>query len=280
HIKAQDVQLRTGKQTKLSGNFTIDGLPIIERTQFEMELEELTSSAQDLERLVPPLANMQSFDLPEMTHRFGQLTYQGKLSGLYHDFKINGTAKTDLGIIRTQTAINLRPILQYTGHIQSEGFNLGNLIQANILDTSGFTVEFDGEGNKKENLHLTADGALQQIFIKGHTYDHINFNSSFINQILAAEGKVQDPYASLNFKGEVNLFEDVPIYTFQSAVQHLNLKRTHLFERDSILIKNSDLQAVLSGNTLNSLIGEVLSDHIEFTSTRGEFSISYLDFSS
>ena len=280
HIKAQDVQLRTGKQTKLSGNFTIDGLPIIERTQFEMELEELTSSAQDLERLVPPLANMQSFDLPEMTHRFGQLTYQGKLSGLYHDFKINGTAKTDLGIIRTQTAINLRPILQYTGHIQSEGFNLGNLIQANILGTSGFTVEFDGEGTKKENLHLTADGALQQIFIKGHTYDHINFNSSFINQILAAEGKVQDPYASLNFKGEVNLFEDVPIYTFQSAVQHLNLKRTHLFERDSILIKNSDLQAVLSGNTLNSLNGEVLSDHIEFTSTRGEFSISYLDFSS
>src|SRR5690606_27082025 len=198
HIKAQDVQLRTGKQTKLSGKFTIDGLPIIERTQFEMELEELTSSAQDLERLVPPLANMQSFDLPEMTHRFGQLTYQGKLSGLYHDFKINGTAKTDLGIIRTQTAINLRPILQYTGHIQSEGFNLGNLVQANILGTSGFTVEFDGEGTKKENLHLIADGALQQIFIKCHTYDHINFNSIFINQILAAEGKVQDPYASLN----------------------------------------------------------------------------------
>src|SRR5690606_33401036 len=79
HIEARHTQIKTGENTVLEGNFTIDGLPEIERTRFYFDLDALTSSAKDVEQLVPLLANMRSFSLPKLVHKFKTLHYRGQL---------------------------------------------------------------------------------------------------------------------------------------------------------------------------------------------------------
>src|SRR5690606_27587630 len=42
----------------------------------------------------------------------------------------------------------------------------------------------------------------------------------------------------------------------------------------------SNVQATLQGNSLNSMNGHIISDHLHFRSSRGEFTIGYVDFES
>ncbi len=280
HIEARHTQIKTGENTVLEGNFTIDGLPEIERTRFYFDLDALTSSAKDVEQLVPLLANMRSFSLPKLVHKFKTLHYRGQLDGFYHHFKIDGNTSTDIGSFKTSTDINLRPILQFTGKVESKNFNLGQLLDANLLGQTGFDAQFEGSLAKGKDLKLLANGFLNQFNLKNYRYDHITFNSEIINNMLLADGTVQDAHAQLAFEGEIDWHDTLPSYAFHSTIDHLNLKRTHLYERDSIVIKHSNLETHLAGNTLNSLTGNIQSNHIEFSSTRGNFSMNRFEFES
>ncbi|TDS12462.1 uncharacterized protein DUF490 [Sphingobacterium paludis] len=279
-IKARSVNLKTGKQTAFQGNLRIAGLPDIERTKFDFDIKRLVTSANDLESLVPDLADMRSFTLPAQLHRLGNISYTGDLDGYYHNFTLDGKAETGLGLIDAKATVAIRPTLQYAGQINSSNFNIGELLNAKSLATAGFDFQFDGTSSDKLSLQLAGQGRFHNFFFKGYEYDQILFEGEIQDRLFTATGSIQDEQAKLEFDGEIDWDTETPIYTLSSDIEVLNLKDLRLFTEDSIVVKKSNLRATMHGNSLNSLNGHIYSDHIQFQSSRGEFVMDYLDFNS
>lgn len=280
HLKASDVHLKTGTKTSLQGDFTVDGLPDIEQTRFHFALADFRTSADDIEDLVPALTHQSSFSLPEQLHLLETVGYQGTLDGYYHLFDVNGTATTALGSLSTESTITIKPTLQYAGKAQSTSFDLGKLIDSKTIETTGFDFQFDGKGTDVASLHLTTNGHLSNFHFNNYSYRQIEFEGEMRDEMLFAQGEIDDQNAMLAFDGEVDWQEEIPMYAFKSDIRHLNLRAAQLYQKDSIVMSQSNVQASLHGNSLNSLNGHIASDHLQFSTTRGDFVINYLDFES
>lgn len=280
HASARNVILRTGSHTELRGAFTIDGLPLIEQTHFDFDLESLRTSAKDVERLVPELSVQQSLSLPQHLHQFGTLAFEGRLSGLYHQFDVDGTIRTDLGTVRTVSNVAFRPQLHFHGSLEAPDFKLGELIKSKDVGNTAIQVKFDGKGSNPDDLHISTNGTLRDFVFNSYRYRLIDFEGEITKAFVYASGQVNDANASLAFDGEIDWTEDEPTYSISSTIDLLNLKQLNLFDRDSIVITGSNVQATLQGNSLNSMNGHIISDHLHFRSSRGEFTIGYVDFES
>ncbi|MGO1244482.1 MAG: translocation/assembly module TamB domain-containing protein [Sphingobacterium sp.] len=280
HIQANDVILRTGSSTRFKGDFTVDGLPRIENTFFDFKITSLETSAEDLEQFIPKLTNNKSFKLPLQVHQLGDLKYQGRANGLYHQFVISGTAETKLGTVETKSTIGLKPALSYAGTVKSQSFAVGTIIKAKNIDTTGFDIDFRGQGTHRQSLELWAAGELQNINFRDYTYESLIFEGKFANDVFVVNGNLDDQFAALTYDGTVDLSGATPKYLFSSNIQTLDLKKLKLFDRDPILISNSNIQGELHGSSLNSLNGTIKSSQLQFSSSRGAFKMESLIFSS
>src|SRR5690606_23419198 len=80
--------------------------------------------------------------------------------------------------------------------------------------------------------------------------------------------------------GKMDLSGTTPVYLFSSDIENLDLKMLNIIDRDSIVIRNSNVQGDLHGNSLNSLNGNITSSQLHFSTSRGDFNMGYLLFSS
>lgn len=272
--------LKTGNNSLVEGDFTIQGLPAIDETIFQFDLKQLRTTAQDIEKLVPQLANKKTFPLPELLHKLGTVTYKGKLKGYYHQFNLDGAATTSLGLLQTNSDIDIRKDFSYKGTVASTQFEVGKFINNNLLGHTGFDFAFEGHGTAFNTLQLQLNGALQRAQINGYTYESILLNSHIQDQLLHADGSIADPNARLAFTGDIDWNQIMPTYWVSSTIEQVNLKAIHLYEKDSIRIKNTEFSTSIAGNSLNSLNGELTSASLNLASSRGDFKIDSILFRS
>src|SRR5690606_10983786 len=147
HASARNVILRTGSHTELRGAFTIDGLPLIEQTHFDFDLESLRTSAKDVERLVPELSVQQSLSLPQHLHQFGTLACDARRSALYHSSDAGGTMRPDLATVRTVSNVACRPHLHFQRPHEPPDYKLRDLFKSKDVGHTATQVKFAGKGS-------------------------------------------------------------------------------------------------------------------------------------
>ena len=278
-LYASDAHLKTGKETELKGDFSIKGLPDINRTIFDFDLEKLNSSAQDVELLVPQLANRSAFKLPEQLHALGHLQFAGSFKGLYNLFDVEGTFESALGDIIAKTNINLKQGIQYQGHLQSPDFQLGKLLGSNSLRQTGMDFDFQGKGLELDQLELNLAGDLKNFQFENYQYDSLFVNANLANSIIQAVGDIKDPQIRLSYDASIDLQQPQIAYDIYADIEQVNLKKMGLVKKDSILIYNTSIHTQLKGNNLNNLVGDLYSDQINMETSKGEFSINDVYFS-
>src|SRR5690606_38632642 len=96
------------KDTWLIGDIRINGLPHIEQTLFDMDLDHLISTRRDLEILVAQLSGKKIFKLPLIFDRFGKIEYVGRITGFYNDFITQGIFKTGLGDVLADVDLEIK----------------------------------------------------------------------------------------------------------------------------------------------------------------------------
>ncbi|MGN5955795.1 translocation/assembly module TamB domain-containing protein [Sphingobacterium lactis] len=278
-LRATTAHLKTGKETELVGDFSITGLPYINKTIFDFQLQSLRSSAQDVEVLVPQLANKATFKLPEQLHKFGNIDFKGTFHGLYNLFDVNGDFTTALGNLKSTSKINIQNGIAYEGNVASSEFQLGNLLNNNTLKRTGFNFEFNGKGLELEELQLDAAGDLKQFQLGDYQYDSVFVNAQFKDKLVELIGDIKDKNIRLSYESSINFQEPETFYDVYADIEKINFKRMGIVKKDSILIYNTSIHTQLKGNNLNDLNGDLYSDQISMSSSKGEFNIKDVYFS-
>lgn len=277
-IDARQVELSTAKKTTLAGDFTIKGLPDINKTIFDFRLSRLETIAEDVEYLVPRFANSVSFTLPEQVHRFGHVHFNGKFHGHYNDFLVDGLFKTSLGDLTAKTDITLQKDLTYKGHVRTNRFELGRFMNLSSFGQTDLDVNFEGHGLALETLKLQTDGFIKNSHIKGYSYDVIEIDGHIENKLLKASGHINDENLKLAFLTAIDWKDEETTYQLETSIDHAALNPLKWVQRDSVTIHSARINTNIQGQSINTTVGYLHADSIAFSTTYGDFHINTLQF--
>ncbi len=277
-LKAKNVALMTARQTALTGDFTIRGLPYIHKTIFDFNLEKLQTTPEDIETLVPKFANRRSFVLPEEMHRLKQVVFNGKFQGLYNDFYVDGKLNTALGQLATKSQIKINKLLSYKGQVQSEQFNVGKFLNRDIIGSTGLDMSFDGSGLLFKDLTLEAKGTLTNSQFHGYTYRTVKLEGHVAQRTLEVNGAIQDENLKMTYNTVIDWNNTTPNYLLDADIDYAQFNNLKWLQKDSLTLLGAKINTNLMGNALNNVSGHFDADSVRLSTTKGQFSIDKINF--
>jgi hypothetical protein len=277
-IIARNVDLSTGKKTNLLSNFTIKGLPNIDRTIFGFAIKELKTSAEDIEYFVPKLADNKKISLPKQLHNLKNLNYSGSFIGLYNDFDVKGNLATGVGSVQADAHIAIKNQLSYNGRLISRSFQAGDVLNQKSIGQTGFDLKLKGKGITLDDLYLVFDGTAKQLSFNKYTYEKVHFLGTFEDKILAINGDINDKNLQLLYDASIDLQQSDPSYLLDASISHASPNKLGWLNKDSVIIHKAHLNTNLTGSNLNTMTGYLHADSVQLSTSKGLFVIQDINF--
>ncbi len=257
---ARHLYLKDTKNSIISGTVNFKNLFAKKgKGEFYMKgsFAKVSSNYDDLIILLP---NVLGKNLPSSLKKLGQFNLIGKaevtLTTLYTDFKLY----TKLGTINSKlemTNLNFIDNASYSGNVILDKFNIGSFLNRNDLGFTSLNLDVDGKGFNEKYLDTKFSGEIQNIEYNGYNYKNILADGAIKKPIFKGKININDPNLFLDFDGNVDLSKKDKIFDFHAKVDYANLKRLNFLE-DSISVFKGDIVMKVSGNTLDTMKGDVL----------------------
>lgn len=227
-------------KVRIAGN--VQGLPDINKAQWDIKLQELTTTKKDLytilsDTLIPP-----NITPPPSMQVAG--TFKGSLN----DFKTKADVTSAYGSIKADVNMAMLPdsLYTYQGHVEVDSFDLGKLMAGDTtLGKLTMQVEVDGKGFTLEQINTHIEGKVASLGYNNYTYNDLLINGKIHAKEFNGELSMDDPNLDFDFNGLVNLNDSIPRYEFSldlrsADLQALNFSKNDLRLRAKV---NSDIKA-------------------------------------
>jgi len=263
NLKAKDLTITTGQATYIKGDFSLKGLPNWDKTFLELKFDQIATNKKDIDLLYSRFTGVKNRQVPAIIAKFGNVNFKGQFTGFQNDFIAYGEFKTKLG--RFTSDINLKidkaNIPSYTGKINTYDFNLGELLDQDILGRTTLTANVKGRGTDVKQLTEQLDAKLTYFDFKGYRYNNIAVNGTFLKKKFDGKVFINDHNINLNFAGDVNLNEALPNFNFTAEVKGARLNQLKLYQ-DTVTI-DTKIKSNFTGNNINNIVGSILLQGIK-----------------
>ena len=278
-IRFRDLSLRTGKNTILTGDFNLDGLPNIKNTFFYLDIDNLILDKKEIENISLPFASKNtSIKLPEILGRFSLIQYNGKFTGFYDDFVTYGRFNTNLGRIATDLAIqpDTAGLKRFKGNVSTTNFQLGKFLRNNqVAGKLSMKLNVNGNGNSIENLNAQLKGGISRLELKEYAYANIGIDGQFVNRAFDGSIEIRDKNVEMDLMGRFDFDKEVPEFDFTANMPFANLYPLNLTE-DSTFTASALVIANFAGDDFDNFNGDVKVLHAELK--RAEKELLIYDF--
>ncbi len=284
NLKGRNVHINLDENTRFSGNFDMEGLPEIDQTFISMDIKELTSNKQELERIqLPPYDTVQYLKVPDNFAQLGQITYKGNFTGFINDFVSYGKIYTAIGIINTDLSLKEDPKMDdysYKGKLGTTNFDLGKFYNTSTLGPFSCDLQVTGHGTTLQSVNAEFEGSIPNIFVNGYNYTNINADGVFRLKEFSGEIFIDDPNLTMDFFGIVNFKPKDPILDFDARILQGNLKELHILEKYDFHSISGDIKARSEGLDLKKFVGQISLNDFSYCSGNNEYGIEFLDLKS
>ncbi|MGW8124023.1 translocation/assembly module TamB domain-containing protein [Roseivirga echinicomitans] len=272
---SENFTISFGENSKLNGRLDIEGLPNINETIFDIDLNDSFLKATDLRQFI----NERTF---KITNKLGLIQLNGQYDGLINDFVADGEFKTALGNVNPNVQITLpeNKLASYSGRLSMENFNVGVLTEDSIFQKVDLNGSIEGEGFTLEQANFKLDAKVSKIGILGYEYVDITTNGSFAQSFFSGEIAVDDPNLIFNAEGSVDLRNNNSLFKINGRLSRADLTAIKLTDDDIFIA--SDFNLDFEGVKLDSILGnfhlidaylkygneDILVDSVFFSSQR------------
>ena len=266
--KIQDFALTVDDQAKLllNGSFrdvaaALDSTAT-ESPYFNIEVPELSTNLGFIEQFTPPAS--QQYIPPTNDPN---LLLTASAEGYLSDLEAKVTLESGVGNLVAE-AQYAQPDEQYTdvqAKVQANNFNLGQLVRPFVGDTLARDFDrlsFHADADVRQRA-TARDTTLQRAKVnlvvdelgyKDHRYQDLIVRGTMAGDAVEAQIRYEDSLLNLMTNARANLKQET--YQLDLHLQDANLFRLNLVS-DSIIIKNSKLQASIQGTDPDKLTGFV-----------------------
>ena len=257
NLSGKNIRFRFGNQSKVTGEFSLNGLPEIKETFIYAKLKELQTDYEDLYSFVLP--GNKKISIPEMVRKMNKISYKGEFTGFINDFVAYGSLKSNLGTVKTD--LLLKPDsankLSFNGSLETRRYKLGLLLDNQDIGNISMKLTSNGWISSKESVYARLDGKINNLEYKEYDYNNINITGLLQDNTYNGDISINDPNINFNFNGFVDFSKQTARYNFMASVGQANLYALNIDKTDPDQTVSFDIKANAKGNTLNDITGEV-----------------------
>ena len=247
-IKLKNADLEIADNTRIKGDFYLDGLPNWRTTYCEFDIDALRTQAPDLEKI------LNGMELPDMLQAAGTISGNGRFTGQFVDFKWNGLLNSDLGNVKTDLLMNFKQGSKnaiFSGKIATDGFDLSPI--SSELGFAIFDIEVDGSGLDPQTFRMKTQASIGEFEIRGRRFTDAKIDGELTTRNFSGSAVFEDFRLNADFAGDIDFTGDVPIYDFTANTRGLDLYELGLDTAHTLVWVNSTVQA--NGDNLDNLQG-------------------------
>jgi hypothetical protein len=251
-LRGRDLILDYGEHTHFVGEIYTDGLPKIEETFIELNVETMTTTRAELAALIPNLL------LPEEAAKLGRMRFSGSFQGFTNDFVAFGELHSALGYVKSDINMKISPtkVPSYSGNIALRNFHVGDWLDEDpVLGRITLAAQVSGTG-VKENVTIQMTGKVDAVEFNNYTYRNIDVKGDVKKRFFDGQFYVHDPNLSMNFIGTVDFQDTLPVFDLTANVTHANLQALQMTQ-DYLAVKTL-IKFDFAGNHPDNLNGSAV----------------------
>ncbi|PIQ48972.1 MAG: hypothetical protein COW03_07390 [Cytophagales bacterium CG12_big_fil_rev_8_21_14_0_65_40_12] len=248
-FESDDFLIAFGNDTQLKGKLDIEGLPNINETIFDVDLDDSYLKATDIQEFI----DARTF---RITNKFGRIKLNGQYDGLLNDFVADGDFVTAIGTINSNTQITFlegKPPT-YRGRLGLKNFDVGRLTEDKTFQKVDLNGSIEGEGFTIETANFKLDAEVAKIGILGYDYVNIKTDGKFAQSFFSGEIAVDDPNLILDATGSIDIRNNKRLFNIDGRLSRVDLKATKISQDEIFLATDFNLD--FEGLQLDSLIGD------------------------
>ncbi len=275
-LKELDIHYRNS--IALKADIDLNGVAKLDETFLYANIKDFRVNKGEAQDLIARIMG-KPFVLPKELARLGTVKYNGNVSGFFSNLVSYGTITTDAGVVKTDILLKLENKMQdlrYNGTIQSNSFQLGNLLANKTLGKTAFKITTDGAKRAKKSFQGSIRGDVPLIFLNKYTYQNIKLDGEYDGTGFEGDLTINDPNLNANFSGVIDMTRKLPLFNFDLKVDNADLNAIRLinkYESSTLRFKGN---ANLVGNSLDNLNGFLLLDSIQFVNKDKELTMELL----
>lgn len=254
-LKAKKLDLRFGKNSRLQGDIAMDGLPNIEETFIDYNLDDSQILLSDIRQYL-------TADQYRRVEKFGLVKFNSEFQGFYYDFVAHGDFNTGLGYLTTDNIhLNLgEKTNTYEGNLATKNFDLGELLLIpKVLQKIDFKGFIKGKGFTPSTAEADIDAQIDRFGVYGYDYQHINIDAKLSKSLF--EGKISVKDSNFIFGGEGNISLKDSTIAFTGKIEKSLLHKINLATKPTFLKANMLIN--LKGLDLDRLEGTANINHFD-----------------
>lgn len=265
NLQMDDLVVRFGHGSEIVLDGSVVGLPHIDSTVFNVDVEHLTTNYADLASVRHP-ERFQVRVLP-LFRQMGAVDIEASFLGTIRDFNATAMVNSALGVVDASAAMSYdKSVRSYSYNVEasSSSFQLAKVVPNEWVSTSGFRMTASGKGFDPHSMKATAEGTLFNSVFRGVRLAETSFDADVSNCVLTAALRLADTLASVRIDTKADWSGDNVLCSLSGDVGHIDLRHLRLWgnESDSVMTLSSHIAAQASwpvGDTdiVNHLVGSV-----------------------
>lgn len=265
-LKSKKLAITYGNNTKVNANVTISGLPNANEAFIDAKTITLKTTPSDIATIpIPPYINGAKVELPKEMYSLTDINFTGKYRGFFTDFVAEGTFITNLGVVNTDlqlTKIDGQDKYAYSGKVNTQGFELGQIVKGQGLGKITANLNVQGSGFSTKDIAAVVKGNVVGLDYNGYNYNNIVIDGKLNKTVFSGNVNSTDPNIAFNFDGSFDFDKKKPTYNFNTQLVSINLTKLGFIKLDSTLILSAKLNSNLTGNTLETIDGDLQAENL------------------
>jgi hypothetical protein len=239
--------------TRVIAKGNITGLPDANKLGFNVSIDEVSTTKQDIIKLAGAGTIPESIEIPE------KITVRGKLNGKANDLQVDASLNSDFGVAlftgKLQNFVAGKN-QAYDGKLTLEDFDAGKLIkQPENVGKLTLEVNARGTGIDPKTINASFDGTARKAVLKGYEYNNVVLKGDINNQIANINASLDDPNADFRLVSRIDLSQTYPGVEGNVSINNIDLKKLNLYAED-LKIKG-DIKLDLTSTDPKNPVGEI-----------------------
>ena len=257
-LMVRNLYFKYGTNTELQAKATIDGLPNIDESFVDFNIENLTTSITDVQKFNLP--NQQKVNIPSNLFSARNIKMKGIFTGFINDFVVNANLQTAAGTIVSDVNLKTKNNqFAYKGKVATENFNPGLFLKdLNQISDLTMSAEINGKGKTLSSLSVDFQTNIDKILIQSKTsLSNIKIVGSVDDQIIGVDFSIEDPNIRMVSDIQMGIKKKEEFIKLKSQIFSAKFTQLKLINRAPYADLKSRIEIDLRGNHIDNFIGSV-----------------------
>ncbi|MFB9840787.1 translocation/assembly module TamB domain-containing protein [Mucilaginibacter ginsenosidivorans] len=226
NLRIPELEVRGLSKTHIKASAVIRGLPDINKSYFDLTINDLSTGSSDITKLVSPGMLPSSVSVPSA------LNLKGTFKGSMYNFNTRMMLRSSYGAVGLDATMkngNKKGHEVYSANIKTNNLNVGALTkQPKTAGNITLALNIKGAGTDPKTANLQVSGNVASAYVKGYTYQNLVLTATGHDGKYTANMHMNDPNIHFALNGRANMNKKYPSVYSIIVVDSVDLQKLHL----------------------------------------------------